>query len=234
MREHEEMEDYTFLQAGGEWNFTHADIRVGAGGALLTKQRARARLTWCCVGGVDDADFRAINGVVSIDSSACQAHAVVLELCGLQSGTAVFLTHSGTFKGESCLFQHNYNHVQIFAHTAVSLTNCTMWNHSSTLWVGHELCDEEAIIHLDGVAVFGSLWRNDWRPAICDFNNVFEYSKAARPDRPYPPQRKVRTASGAASKPRAPTESGGGLGGCGSGGCGSGGCGGGGCGGGLD
>ncbi|EKX44745.1 Qc-snare [Guillardia theta CCMP2712] len=94
-----------------------------------------------------------------------------------------------------------------------------MWNHSSTLWVGHELCDEEAIIHLDGVAVFGSLWRNDWRPAICDFNNVFEYSKAARPDRPYPPQRKVRTASGAASKPRAPTESGGGLGGCGSGGC---------------
>jgi len=77
LRQHEPMEDYTFIQDGGEWNFTHVDIRVGAGGVLLTKKNARTYITWSCIGGLDDADFRAINGLVVIDSSTCLAQAVV-------------------------------------------------------------------------------------------------------------------------------------------------------------
>eukprot|EP00960_Hanusia_phi_P036141 752163-Hanusia_phi.AAC.5 len=229
LRQHEPMEDYT---DGGEWNFTHVDIRVGAGGVLLTKKNARTYITWSCIGGLDDADFRAINGLVVIDSSliyflqshsfhppdsfssTCLAQAVVLEFCGLQSGTAVLVTNSAVFRGQGCLFQHNYNHVQIRFRADVSLSNCSFWNHSSTLWVGHEYCDEEAVIRVDRAAVYGSLWRNDWKPAIFESKDLVEYSRAARPDKPRPSaQKKVRPSAAGSTSAKG---SGYGSGSCGS------------------
>jgi hypothetical protein len=185
-RTHVECETFTVICLGGPWEMSHVDFRAGGpAGAMVMLEDSEVDMRWCAVGGMDDGEYRCVEGLVVKDATLCNVTACVLEFCGggpVACGTAVSVQNCAVLRVNASLFQHNYNHIQILNHPIVRSGNCTFWNHSYALWLAYETAEAGSQLALEDARIYGAVWRNDWRPAALVERNNQRFSRHLAPD----------------------------------------------------